>query len=232
MVNTSDKRESIIKCIQNMSGRLSVYEIFADWVEVMALAMANQIEFTQKREDRYTEVMNRYNEAEKNKIYEMTAWLVEWADIEYFDMLGYIYMHLELGSKRGGQFFTPYHLCRLMADLSNVNGEMVTVNEPTCGAGGNIIALAEAMRNKGLNYQKILLAVCQDIDIKAVYMAYVQMTLYGIPAVVYQSDTLSDPEGLNSGTGYMYTYGFAIEPKIWLEWRKMRRTKNERFNKP
>lgn len=227
MVNTSDKRENIIKCIQNMSGRLSVYEIFADWVEVMALAMANQIEFTQKREDRYAEVMGRYNEAEKSKIYEMTAWLVEWADSEYFDMLGYIYMHLELGSKRGGQFFTPYHLCRLMADLSNVNEEMVTVNEPTCGAGGNIIALAEAMRNKGLNYQKILLAVCQDIDIKAVYMAYVQMTLYGIPAVVYQSDTLSDPEGLNSGTGYMYTYGFAVEPKIWLEWRKMRRAKNE-----
>lgn len=220
MENMSDKKNNIIKTIQNMSGKFSVYEIFADWVELMALAMANQIIFDQKREERYTKVLERYTKPEQDKLFEMTAWLIEWADAEYFDMLGFIYMHLELGSKRGGQFFTPYHLCRMMANLVTFDDEIRVANEPTCGAGGNIIALAEAMRLKGVNYQEKLLAICQDIDIKAVYMAYVQLSLYGVPAVVYQSDTLRDPNGLDSSTGYLYTFGYVMHPKLQDEWRR------------
>ena len=149
----------------------------------------------------------------------MTAWLVEWADEEMFDMLGYIYMHLELGSKKAGQFFTPYHLCRLMAKMQaqDFDGTVIDVNEPTCGAGGNIIALAEAIKDRGYNYQQLLRVVCQDIDIKAVYMTYVQLTLYGIPAIVYQTDTLRDLNGYESGTGKMYTIGYALAPQLFLE---------------
>lgn len=201
-VKKEDKKKQIISCIQGMAGRYSVYEIFADWVKVMALAFANQILYKQSRENEYVEVMKKYIESEQSKLFEMTAWLVEWADEEFFDMLGYIYMHLELGSKTAGQFFTPYHLCRLMAQMTEVkDGNIITVNEPTCGAGGNIIALAEAMKEKDINYQRLMRATCQDIDVKAVYMTYVQLTLYGIPAMVYQTDTLKDPSGKESGTG-------------------------------
>lgn len=217
MENMSDKKKSIITTIQSMSGKYGVYEIFADWVKLMALAFANQVQWSQSRENDYTETINRYDVNEQRKLFEMTAWLVEWADEEYFDMLGYIYMHLELGSKKAGQFFTPYHLCRLMADCQKLSDKVTTVNEPTCGAGGNIIALAESMRKKDINYQKKLIAVCQDLDIKAVYMAYVQLTLYGIPAIVYQADTLADPKGRESGTGKLYTIGYALEPKLWKE---------------
>lgn len=211
-----------------MSGRFSVYEIFSDWVELMALAMANQIIYDQKREERYEKVLDRYLKAEQGKLFEMTAWLIEWADIQYFDMLGFIYMHLELGNKRGGQFFTPYHLCRMMAKLVTFDVDVKITNEPTCGSGGNIIALAEVMKEKGINYQKKLMAICQDIDIKAVYMAYVQLSLYGVPAVVYQSDTLRDPNGLESSTGYLYTFGYVMQPKLQDEWRKI----NEQFKRP
>jgi len=148
----------------------------------------------------------------------MMAWLVEWADDEFNDMLGYIYMHLELGSKRSGQFFTPYHLCSLMAKISDFEQEIIAINEPTCGAGGNIIAFAEAMKQRGVNYQNRMIAICQDIDIKAVYMTYVQLSLYGIPAIVYQTDTLMDPLGIHSGTGKLYTVGYMLNPKFWKKW--------------
>lgn len=215
MVNMSDKANSIIKTIQSMSGKYSVYEIFADWVKVQALAYANQVVFSQKREDYYIETMKRYDSEEQQKLFEMTAWLVEWADEEMFDMLGYIYMHLELGSKKAGQFFTPYNICQLMAKLQEFDGTVIDVNEPTCGAGGNIIAIAEAMKEQGFNYQQLLRVVCQDIDIKAVYMAYVQFTLYGIPAIVYQTDTLCDPNGNESVTGKMYTFGYVLAPHLF-----------------
>lgn len=228
MEDTLDNKNKIIKCIQGMSGRFSVYEIFSDWVELMALAMANQIIYDQKREERYEKVLDRYLKAEQDKLFEMTAWLIEWADVQYFDMLGFIYMHLELGNKRGGQFFTPYHICRMMAKFVTFDEDVKITNEPTCGAGGNIIALAEAMKEKGVNYQKKLMVICQDIDIKAVYMAYVQLSLYGVPAVVYQSDTLRDPNGLESSTGYLYTFGYVMQPKLQDEWRRI----NEQFKRP
>ena len=210
-MNTANMSDKIIKTIQSMTGKYSVYEIFADWVKCMALAMANQVEFNEQREKDYVDVMSRYDEAEQSKLIEMLAWLVEWADEEMTDMLGYIYMHLELGSKSHGQFFTPYNICQMMARMQKYEDKDYNANEPTCGAGGNIIALAQAMKEQGVNYQRRLNVVCQDLDVKAVYMAYVQMTLYGIPAICFQSNTLSDPLGLESSTGHMRTFGYVLK---------------------
>jgi type I restriction-modification system DNA methylase subunit len=207
--------DKIINTIHKMSGKYGVYEIFADWVKMQAFAYANQVQYSQAREDEYIEAMKRYSKEEFAQLAEMTAWLVEWADEQFFDMLGYIYMHLEIGNKRTGQFFTPYNICQLMAKTVDFSELPITANEPTCGAGGNIIALAEAMKDSGINYQHNLMVVCQDIDIKAVYMAFVQMSLYGIPAIVYQSDTLLDPLGHNSTTGKMYTVGYMLAPELW-----------------
>lgn len=220
MVSTSDKKDLIIKTIQSMAGKYGVYEIFADWVKIQALAFANAIQFNESREREYIEVMKRYDESDQQKLFEMNAWLTEWADEEFYDMLGYIYMNLELGSKKAGQFFTPYNICQLMARMQKFDHEVVTANEPTCGAGGNIIALAQAMKEQGINYQQKLAAVCQDLDVKAVYMTYVQLTLYGIPAMVYQTDTLQDPKGRESATGALYTYGYVVAPHLWNYFKK------------
>lgn len=215
MESMSDKSNKIIKTIQRMSGKYGVYEIFADWVKMQAFAYANQVKYSQAREDEYIETVKRYSKEEFEQFSEMMAWIIEWADEEMFDMLGYIYMNLEIGNKRTGQFFTPYNICRLMAKTVDFTELPITVNEPTCGAGGNIIALAEAMRDAGINYQHNLVAVCQDIDVKAVYMTFVQLSLFGIPAIIYQADTLLDPNGNNSTTGKMYTIGYMLAPELW-----------------
>lgn len=208
MANMSDK---IIKTIQSMIGKYGVYNIFEDWVRMIALAYANQIVFSEKREEEYLEIMKKYDDVEHSKFYEMYAWLLEWSEEQMTDMLGYIYMHLELGSKAHGQFFTPYHVCQMMAKMQKYDGKIIKVNEPSCGAGGNIIALAEALKEQGINYQQKMEVICQDIDTKAVYMTYVQMCLYGIPAIVYQANTLSDPKGLQSVTGKLYSTGYLLK---------------------
>ena len=48
-----------------------------------------------------------------------------------------------------------------------------------------------ALKEKGYNPQKQLLVIAQDLDIKAVHMSYIQLSLLGIPAVVYHMNTLS-----------------------------------------
>ena len=56
-----------------------------------------------------------------------------------------------------------------------------------------VIATALCLRDKGINYQQRLRVVAQDLDWKAVYMCYVQLSLMGIRATVVQGSTLTEP---------------------------------------
>lgn len=69
--------------------------------------------------------------------------------------------------------------------------------EPTCGSGGMVIAAAQVLQEKGINYQRVLDVVCQDLDWTAVYMCYVQLSLLGVKAIVAQGNTLSEPYTAN-----------------------------------
>ena len=69
----------------------------------------------------------------------------------------------------------------------------ITINEPTCGGGGMIIAAADVLKRRGINYQRCMKVFAQDLDWKCVYMCYVQLSLLGVDAVVVQGDTLCDP---------------------------------------
>jgi hypothetical protein len=57
-----------------------------------------------------------------------------------------------------------------------------------------IIGLAHAMKDRDINFQQCMYAVCQDVDIKAVHMAYVQLSLLGIPAVIIHGNSLTVEE--------------------------------------
>lgn len=59
MENMSDKKQLIIKSIQSMAGKYGVYEIFADWVKIMGLSMANAVQFKESRERDYNETIKR-----------------------------------------------------------------------------------------------------------------------------------------------------------------------------
>jgi hypothetical protein len=53
-----------------------------------------------------------------------------------------------------------------------------------------VIALAQALREEGINYQQHLHVTAIDLDILAVHMAYVHFTLLHIPAIIVHGDTL------------------------------------------
>ena len=119
---------------------------------------------------------------------------------EMTDVLGEVYMATDLGSKSTGQFFTPFHLSELCAKMALPHWEKeysehgtISLNEPSCGGGGMIIAAAKVMRDAGINPQRALNVVAQDLDWKGVYMTYLQLSLLGIRAKVVQGDTLADP---------------------------------------
>lgn len=54
-----------------------------------------------------------------------------------------------------------------------------------------IIGFAKALKDNNINYQQNLLVDATDISSTCAYMTYIQLSLYGIPAIVHCGDTLS-----------------------------------------
>lgn len=63
--------------------------------------------------------------------------------------------------------------------------------EPPRGAGSMLIALADAMRNQGINYQRHLHVTAIDIDPRAIHMAYTQLSLLHVPAHLIVGNALT-----------------------------------------
>lgn len=197
-------KKEIIKTINSISGKYSAYEVFSDWVKCSSLAISNSCELMrnklwQERERTYMETIRKYNPDEQLKLSDMFFMLSEALEEEMTDVLGQIYMESGMGSKVAGQFFTPYHLSEMCARLAITeikDGEVLKLNEPSCGGGGMIIAAAAALKGRGINYQRRMDVVAQDLDWKGVYMCYLQLSLLGIKAIVVQGDTLSEPYDL------------------------------------
>lgn len=182
-----------------MSGKYAPQVVFADWIQCVALSISNSAQIFhdnlwRQREEQYLATMNRYGKEERMKMAEMAGMLI----LTYEkDVLGEVYMESIGGNKNSGQFFTPYHVSLITARLTLPDvideSKKLSLGEPTCGSGGMVIAAAQVLQEKGINYQRVLDVVCQDLDWTAVYMCYVQLSLLGVRAIVAQGNTLSEP---------------------------------------
>ncbi len=198
-----ENKKEIIKRIQSMSGKYPAGMVFADWVQCSAIAIYNSCclfrdEAWNEREEQYKAVMNKYTLEECKQFVHMLKLLTDELEERMSDILGEIYMESGAGSKATGQFFTPFHVSKLTAECALANqiiseDEKYKINEPSVGGGGMIIATAAVLKERGINYQRCMKVVAQDLDWRSVYMAYVQFSLLGIDAIVVQGDTLCNP---------------------------------------
>ncbi|MDT8718287.1 N-6 DNA methylase [Clostridium sp. 19966] len=175
-----------------------LFNVFSDFVELSALSISNAVEWNEEREERYLNIAKSYKKQEIVLFPKMFLELTLGLEESMTDVLGNLFMELGLGNELQGQFFTPMSVCRLCAEITLedkkeeiIKNGFISLNEPAAGAGAMIISFAEAMKNKGLNYQRLLSVTAVDTDIRAVHMCYVQLSLLGIQAIVYHGNTLS-----------------------------------------
>lgn len=192
--------KELSQLLRDNARRHRLHRVFSDFCELAALAISNGVDKRQYdvREARYLQVIGSYEPDEVARFPQMLAVLVNWLSCDFADCLGELFMSLELGDHYKGQFFTPYHVSALMAGLTvgDVRDHVtrygfVTVSEPASGAGGMLIAVAEAIRDQGLNYQQVMHATAVDVDLTAVHMTYIQLALLHVPAVVVHGNTLA-----------------------------------------
>ncbi|NLK76232.1 MAG: N-6 DNA methylase [Clostridiales bacterium] len=201
-------KEEIVKMLDGMSGRYNYHTIFQDWVATMAISIQNtcstikgkQDEIWKDREKYYMDIMRKYTEEEQKNFAKMLGMLTEtFEEGNITDVLGEIYMSKNSGNSKLGQFFTPFHLSELCArmaieeQLQQYKNEMIEINEPSTGGGGMMIAAIKVLKERGIDYQRKVHIVAQDLDWNGVYMTYVQLSLLGANATVVQGNTLSEP---------------------------------------
>lgn len=196
-------QKDLVKQITELGYRHSHWQVFADFVEMGAIALSNAADLRTReaREKRYMEVIARYKPDEAVKFSHMLGMLTMALEEETCDVLGATFHDLELHNKWSGQFFSPYPLCRMMAKMIVGGREEVeariaargylSASEPASGSGAMVIALAHEIRDLGINYQKHLHVTAVDVDPKCVHMSYLQFSLLHIPAIIVHGNSLS-----------------------------------------
>lgn len=209
-----DKHQrAFIKLFDAACQRHNRWSVFTDFVHMAAISISNAVDksHAEAREKDYLRIVKQYDKKEldcfAHMLAEITLGLDAYPDQ---DFMGELFMNLDLGNKYRGQFFTPYNISRMMAEmLSSKEGlerqikeqGWIGVNDCACGAGGMLAAFANTCTRYDVNYQRHVLFVGQDVDYTAGFMCYLQLSLLGCPGYVVIANTLSNPTISLDGRG-------------------------------
>ena len=192
------------KVFAKLCNTKSAWQVWSDFVEMVAIAISNSCELRsdvrEKREADYLNIINTYSKDHQSLFPEMLSILTfSLEENPEQDFLGEMFMALELGSHWHGQFFTPYSLCTMMAQISIDDAKdkiaergYVSVCDCACGAGATLIGARNALSKAGIGGSQAFF-VGQDISRTAGLMCYIQLSLLGCAGYVVIADSLLHP---------------------------------------
>ena len=186
------------------------YTVVRDFFELSAISIRNNFDHGNEYanlEKRYKEIARGYKKEYLEGFATALGMLGKKiqdavnGNAPFADWAGELYMDSGTSNGKAGQFFTPYSVSQCMArinfpkdevldKLGNDPNRVLTIYEPTCGAGGLIVASIDALNEAGVNYSWNAFVDCGDIDPRCVHMTYVTLSLLGVPAVVRLGDAL------------------------------------------
>ncbi len=144
------------------------------------------------------------------------------ADLPEPDALGRVYEYLiekfaDDAGKKGGEFYTPPGVVRLLVELLDPK-EKMRICDPTCGSGGMLIQCAAYVREKGGD-PKDLSLLGQEKNLGTWAIAKMNLLLHGLPdARIEKGDTIRDPKLLEKGELMLFDRVIANPPFSLDEW--------------
>jgi type I restriction enzyme M protein len=124
-------------------------------------------------------------------------------DFEFPDLLGAAYEYLigqfaDSAGKKGGEFYTPRSVVRMMVELVQPR-EGMSVYDPCSGSGGMLIISEDYVEEHGGNPRNLHLAG-QDYNGSVWSISKMNLLLHGIPdADMQNGDTLAEPMHVRGG---------------------------------
>ena len=203
MKTKKSSEKKLVDEIRSLGSTHGVNAVFTTFLELFATGLAMELDpvRAEERKKRYEELEASMDKEALASYGRMTMFMAL-AAFENMDapkdILGSVYSELHLNNEWCGQFFTPDTVCRAMAMMTGIGGDscaggdgLTNVGEPTCGSGAMLIAAWWAVRQKGGQDMGCMIFTAQDIDIRCVWMTYIQCCLYRIPAVVKHGNSLT-----------------------------------------
>lgn len=198
-----DNEKEFISLFNSIARGTRRLQVFTDFISCSVIAIQNGLHFCEKREQKYMAIVGKYKKEDVSSMASLLAYVVNGLEEKTCDFLGRIYMLLELGDKDKEQYFTPWSVALMMAQLQFgaqlSNSEevfrdkpFITFAEPACGSGAMTLAFASTLRNAGYSPHRYLWVSVTDIDPLAAGMAYIQLSLCGIPGEVVIGNALCD----------------------------------------
>ncbi len=162
------------------------YDLYREWLEGISAFLDAYPE-----PEQFQTKMARYNAeqgAEFGHLLVMYSQCVE--EHPFRDILGELFMRLDINSVRAGQFFTPGPIAEMIARmnfepdafkrLAEEKGE-VTVCDPAVGSGVMLLAFANVVHQTFGRWGTDRLRLYgQDIDIRCVNMCRIQLQMNGL----------------------------------------------------
>ncbi len=192
------KYRKFIDLLDFSNGKYDIKEVFNDFVIIYAIAIKNKFYYEQEDEDIYFSTIKKYEKDELDIFPELIVELQEiyMKEREIRDVLGEIYFQIGSIKKGNKQFFSPKSIGIINSILVQVymvkeEKDFNTIYDPTCGSGTLLLYSAKTLIDNNIDYTKKAFYWGQDNDFVCFCMAYIQMSVYGMPALVILGDTIS-----------------------------------------
>lgn len=218
-------KQGLKSLLENLGSKHGIWQAFSDFVQIQALLISNMCDplHVEERRKAYLDIIKKYDDKARETLSQ--ASLVFGEEIEKNfneknprDILGPLFHELNLHNEQTGQFFTPNSIADFLSMVAVGEDEKeikengyITICEPACGSGVMLLSFAGAMSKKGYDPKTQMVATAIDIDLTCVCMTYVQLSLYGIPAVVIHGNALAVKEWSR-----WYTPIYILDNWLWI----------------
>ncbi len=202
-----------------------------DETGVLEDVLKNNVTFNAKKgknksrvpDERWKQLLDHFNDPEFKLVND---------NFEFPDLLGAAYEYLikyfaDSAGKKGGEFYTPAEVVRLMVQLVRPE-EGMTVYDPTCGAGGMLIQSHQYVEEQGQDVENLGL-YGQELDPMVWAISIMNLIMHNIPNPrIENGDTLENP--LHIEGGRLKTFDRILaNPPFAMNYSKESLNKPERF---
>lgn len=197
-------------------GHMHSYDLYRAWLEAVWAfldAVGNP--------EGYRRCLDRYTREQGEEFGSLLGLYVDAVEVDPFrDILGEIFMRLDVKSVAAGQYFTPMSIAEMMSRMQfdrdvferHVQEKgFVTVCDPAVGSGVMLLAFAKVVHAElGRRGLAKLRLYGNDIDQRCVLMCRIQIRMNGLDAVGRMAGLLAHPAPtVTASTGQLMLPGVA-----------------------
>ena len=220
-----DLKKTLLQLSDVTHGRISSAQTFSDFLAYSALRLSIRTDPVHRKErsERLRRLEANYEESELQEFLAELTVICEAVkhnvDVgDWADLFADAYMEVRARNENLKQEFTPKGVAALMSrfvfrdNCSLPEKGYFTLSDHACGSGTLLLSSAEYLNLMGFNPSAQLVIQAVDLDIRCVHMAYLNLSLYGIPAVVIRGNTITVEE-----YDRWYTPTYLLGRWIWKE---------------